>query len=35
MKTIGLELAEEGFELSLAEVLGQERNQSILIVYFE
>lgn len=35
MEAIGLKLAKEGFELGLAEVLGQQRYEGFLIVDFE
>jgi len=35
MKAVGLELTEKGFELGLAKVLGQNRNESFLVMDFE
>jgi hypothetical protein len=35
MKAVGLELAEKGFELGLAKVLGQKRNESFLVEDFK
>lgn len=35
VKAVRLELAKKGFELGLAEILGQERNHIILVMDFE